>query len=84
MIIVKIELKSARGGKRDRILGVMIISNDGTGTVKLGNYRYTLSHAGIHFGKKKEPYKRGTIKGFRRSSSPYRLIQRCLKDAGEI
>lgn len=84
MIQVTVELKSARGAHRDRPLGCLVISNDGTGTALLGNYKYVLSHAGDYFGKRKEPYKTGRVVGFPRRASPYRLIFRCLKDAGEM
>jgi hypothetical protein len=85
MIICTIELKSARGEKHDRPLGVITIANDGTSDdPKYGNYKYAISHAGIYFGKRKEPFKKGKVKGFKRTLSPYRLVYRCLKDAGEV
>jgi hypothetical protein len=84
MIEVTIRLKSARGKSRDRMLGVIVIGNDGTGTEKKGNYNYVLSHSGNYFGKRKEPYKKGRIKGYPRKWSVYRLIQRVLRDAGEL
>lgn len=82
MIVVRIELESARGAARNRLLGVMTIANDGTGSKEYGNYKYALSHAGKFIGRK-GVFKKGRITGFKRSSSPYRLVQRCLKDAGE-
>lgn len=39
MIRVTVELVSANGRHRDRILGTAEIANDGTGTVIHGNYR---------------------------------------------
>ena len=84
MIQVEIKLRSARGRKYDRILGVVVIANDGTGTAEEGNYEFALSHAGVYFGKRKEPYKKGKVKGFKRNLSPYRLLYRVLKKAGEL
>jgi hypothetical protein len=84
MIIVTIELKSARGPEHDRTLGKITIANDGTGTEEVGNYRYELKHAGKFYGKKKGFFKAGKVRGFRRTLSPYRLVQRVLKDAGEL
>lgn len=83
---VIIRLKSARGPQYDRPLGHIVISNDGTGTVKLGNYKYVLAHAGKHWEKNKKgkPFKKGRIRNFPRNMSPYRLVQRCLKHAGEV
>lgn len=84
MIVVKIEMYPKGREEGSYPLGVMVITNDGTGTQEAGNYKYTISHAGVHLGKRKEPYKQGRVRGFRRTASPYRLVQRCLKDAGEI
>ncbi len=85
MVVVKIELWPGGREGNSRGLGVMIITNDGTGDAEFGNYKYTLSHAGKHFGgKKQEPFKQGRIKNFKRTLSPYRLVQRCLKDAMEV
>ena len=84
MITVTIELNSAHGRHKDRTLGILVISNDDTGTSEIGNYKWTLSHAGMYFGKRREPFKSGTVKGFKRSLSPYRLVYRCLKEAREV
>ena len=65
------------------LLGVICIANDGTGTAKIGNYKFALSHSG-KFINKKRSYKRGKVKGFKRSSSVYRLLYRVLKKAGEV
>jgi hypothetical protein len=85
MIQVLIELHPHGDATKARPLGLMLITNDGTGDAEYGNYRYTLSHAGKFFGgTKKEPFKQGRVKKFKRTLSPYRLVQRCLKDAGEV
>lgn len=84
MIVVKVELDVHGKGEKKRMLAVMVIANDGKSKdPRFGNYTYCLSHAGKYFGKK-GVYKKGRIEKFPRSFSPYRLIQRCLKDAGEI
>lgn len=85
MVVVTIELWPSGREEKSRGLAVLTITNDGTGDAEYGNYRYELSHAGKYFGgKRKEPYKQGRVKRFKRTLSPYRLVQRCLKDAGEI
>jgi len=84
MLTVTIELDVHGKGEVKRVLAVMVIENDGTGTEFLGNYKYALSHAGKFFGNRKGVFKKGRITGFKRSLSPYRLVQRCLKHAGEI
>jgi len=68
--------------KDKKLLGLICIANDGTGTSKLGNYNYAISHAG-KFIDKKGVFKKGRIENFPRRLSPYRLVARILKDAGE-
>lgn len=84
MIQVLIELHPGGDETRKRCIGLLVIRNDGTGTPEKGNYEYAISHAGKFFGKRKEPFKQGRIKGFPRKLSPYRLISRVLKDAMEV
>lgn len=84
MIVVKMELWPGGDKAGKRALGVIVIANDGTGTDGSGNYRFSLSHAGRYFGKRKEPWKSGKVRGFVCSLSPYRLLARCLKAAGEV
>ena len=50
MIVVTIALWPKGDEKKERGLGVLVITNDGTGDAEFGNYRYTLSHAGKYFG----------------------------------
>lgn len=82
MIKVTVELDKHGKGEEKKVIGLIIIANDGTGTVEEGNYAYALSHAGKHMTKK-GVFKSGKIKGFKRSLSPYRLLYRILKDAKE-
>jgi hypothetical protein len=83
MVKVTIELLPKGEEEGKRLIGVVLIANDGSGTVDAGNYEYALSHAGKYLGKRKEPYKKGKVRNFPRRYSPYRLIARVLKDAGE-
>lgn len=83
MVVVKIELWPHGEESQKRDLGCLVISNDGTGDEKVSNYDVTASHAGIFFGKRKEPFKRGKVVGFMRNLSPYRLVSRALKAIGE-
>lgn len=84
MIVVKIELWPKGDEKRARPLGVIMIHNDGSGDAKTGNYKATLSHAGWFFGKRREPFKQCRVRGFLRTLSPYRLLSRILRAAGEL
>jgi hypothetical protein len=84
MIVVKVELWPFGDEDKARLLGVLMIANDGTGDNKKASYEVQASHAGKYFGKRKEPYKTGRVEGFLRSLSPYRLIFRALKALGEI
>lgn len=84
MIKVTIELDTHGKGEKVRTIGVIVIANDATGDDTFGNYEYALSHAGKYIHQKKGVYKKGRILRFKRTLSPYRLLQRVLKDAGEI
>ena len=84
MIVVTMELHPHGDKTKARPLGVIMIANDCTGDESLGNYEVTASHAGHFFGKRKEPYKTGKVKGFPRKWSPYKLLARALKAIGEI
>lgn len=83
MVVVKIELWPHGDHSRSSILGVVIITNDGTGSVDFGNYDVTLSHtAGVSEQAKNKPYyKKGNVTGFLRKLSPYHLVLRALKSA---
>jgi hypothetical protein len=83
MIVVKIELLPKGRTKGKRLLGVICVANDGTGTSKVGSYVYALSHAGRYIATRKRTYKKGKVVNFPRHLSPYRLIARILKDAKE-
>jgi hypothetical protein len=61
MIVVTIELWPGGYKEKSRPLGVISITNDGTGTKEKSNYNYVLSHAGLFFGQRKEPVKKGLL-----------------------
>lgn len=79
MVVINIELWPLGNKTNKRNLGTIVISNDGTGTTHSGNYNVVLSHSGIYYGKKKEPWKTGKVKGFARSLSPYHLLLKALQ-----
>lgn len=74
MIRVSIYLDSAITGKTSK-QGSIMISNDGTGSNEVGNYKYTVfSSSGLARGS-------GEIKGFpRKKNSAIKLLQLCLND----
>lgn len=77
MIRVTVELISANGRERDRVLGVLEIVNDGTSKARdIGNYRGTLV----------AEYTRGrpgVVEGFRRQrQSVWTLVGAFLKQWG--
>jgi len=63
-------------GKRTKTIAKAIIINDGTGTEKRGNYKYTL-----WLRKNKPSWKKGEIKNFpRKSYNVFKLIKRMLNE----
>lgn len=81
MVVVKIELWPCGQESKKRDLGFAIISNDGTGDKKRGNYAVALSHAGKFLDKKKGTWKKGRVENHKRSLSPYHLVCKALKVA---
>lgn len=81
MIVVKIEMYPGGDKTKKYPLGVIIITNDGTGTAKEGNYDVALSHAGVYVNRK-GIWKKGKVRGFPRKLSPYHLLARALRAAG--
>lgn len=79
MVVVKIELWPKGDEKKARPLGTIIIANNATGDAQHGNYDVSASHAGIYYGKRKEPYKTAKVTGFPRKWSPYKLVAWALK-----
>lgn len=78
MIRVTVELISANGSHRDRVLGTMEIANDGTGTADVGNYRVKL-----HAEYTPKEGRHAQVRGFRRrAQSVWSLIGTALKMTG--
>lgn len=76
MIIVKIELHSAKTGKVTE-LGRMHISNDGTGDDERGNYRVELMRKGTS----NKIQRTGCVKEYARNSyTVWELVKRSLLD----
>ncbi len=77
MIIIEVKLVSAIDSKRSRLLGKTVISNDGTGTRKLGNYTGIFKR--VPGGKEYH----GKITGFNRAKfGCWHLILMVLATAG--
>lgn len=75
MLIVKIELHSARTGKVTEI-GRMHISNRGTGTPKRGNYRVEV----MRKGSKTRVQREGEVNNYpRQSYSVWELVKRSIE-----
>jgi len=83
MVVVKIEMWPHGDESKAYPLGKIEIANDGTGDAQSGNYDVTAFHAGIFYGKRREPYKTGRVVGFLRRLSPYALLAKALKAIGE-
>lgn len=81
MIVVHIDLWPFGDNKKAKPLGNIVIANDGTGSDKSGNYDVVLSHAGIYYGKREEPWKRGHVKNHKRMLSPYHLVYKAIKNS---
>jgi len=81
MLRITIEILPFGFEKNKRHLGTATIANDGTGTLKTGNYTYKLSK----WGRPDAVWRRGHITGFPRggrgSLGPWDLLFRVLKDA---
>lgn len=65
MIRVTVELVSAIDPKRNKVLGVAVIANDGKGTATHGNYDVVLSKAGAAISQK---WRQGRVEGFARKN----------------
>lgn len=81
MIVVKVELHSARTGLTTE-LGRMLISNDGTGTTTTGNYDVRVAKKGVTDNQKirQKPQRQGRVVGHKRQSlSIWSLVARALQ-----
>ena len=76
MLVVTIELWPLGDSTKAQHLGTATIGNDGSGTLKLGNYRVKLSKR----GKPLVEWKRGEVIGFpRHLLGPWDLLYRALR-----
>lgn len=71
MIVVTVHLWPKGDAANAQHLGTAVITNDGSGTERVGNYEFRLSK----WGKPGEDWKRGTIKDFpRKALGPWDLL----------
>ena len=78
MIRVSFNLVSARGPGRDRLLGTVMLRNDGTGSPGKGNYTVRVDRGGG--GRTRI----GRVLDFpRRSRSVFELLRRALNDIND-
>lgn len=88
MIVVKVELHSAITGKVETLSSV-VISNDGKGSKKLGNYEVLQFRKSVdpsdpksHWWKRK-PVRKGRVKNHPRLSQPVlKLVSKALRSIG--
>lgn len=73
MVVATIEVWPNGKQENARSLGVVLITNDGTGTQQAGNYDVILAHSGKYFGRF-GAWKTGKVERHRRSLSPYHLL----------
>lgn len=75
MIHVDMILHSAVTGQSSQLVKI-VITNDGTGTMKKGNYDYAIR------GKKNQLLKKGRIEGWsRQAKTPLALLQKVINTA---
>lgn len=77
MIVVRVELWPKGDQQRARLLGLMRIANDGSGSEALGNYHVTIDKS-PEYAKRPGIYRRGRVQGFRRRLGPWPLLQAAL------
>lgn len=82
MLVCSIDLWPRGDSTRAENIGCVVIANDGTGTVREGNYRCALTHSG-RYRQRAGPWRGGRVTGHIRQLSPYHLvlkaIEACLK-----
>ena len=81
MIRVTIQMVPNGDETKTRLLGTILITNDGTGNENYGNYEAAISHTGKYLGVAKEPYQTSRVEKFKRTSSVYNLIAQVLAKA---
>lgn len=89
MIVVRIELWPGGDKTRKQDLATVVISNDGSGTDRVANYKAVVSHqAGTQYAGSLDPaelitgaraWKRGQLVGFRRDRGAVMLLKAALE-----
>ncbi len=80
MIVVKVELWPHGDESQSRTLGIVKITNDGTGNETTGNYQVELSHSDKYFGRPGN-WRTGSLIGFNRNQSSFMLLYLALRSA---
>lgn len=75
MLRVTIELVPYGIEEEAQVIGRMLIANDGTGTVKHGNYAYA-----YNFTDRPDVPAKGTVRRFDRSMGAWALLKKILND----
>lgn len=90
MIEITVKIIPNGNKKQSRTIGIMHITNDGTGTILNGNYNYDIHNKECFFSEDnamieydKEVYK-GEIKDFPRELKFWSLLQRIFNNIPEI
>jgi hypothetical protein len=79
MIVIRIELWPRGDKEKAQLLGEIEITNDGTGTVQIGNYNTKLYKWSKGRTKRGGIWKQGKVTGFPRLKlGPYDLLLRAL------
>lgn len=80
MIVITVQLKSARGRSEDKTLGVMEIWNDATGTETTGHYQFRIWKQGG-----KGVWQGGSVRNFpRKRLGCWDLMYRCFRSLERI
>lgn len=82
VIVVTVDLDSARGPENDKQLFTLIVTNDGSGTPAVGNYNVYLGRRGVETPLDiiRKPLRQGRVLGHRRKSTHAgTLIRRALE-----
>ncbi len=77
MILVRLILRSAIDG-HEEVLGEGTITNDGTGSHEVANYRVSLLKGARYSKRAGSVWKSGAVLGFRRQDGPWRLLRDAL------
>ena len=78
--MLEIEINLIPHGDKDKkdLQGLIVIANDGTGSLTHGNYTALFSHTKKYHGTRPEPYKIAKIRNFNRKQSVYELLKLAL------